>query len=324
MEINDIGYFPLAYYEDFLKFIHDNREHIEVITYDDLIWGDDYDYENNYPTEKRNWDMSMSNGLRDQNKIYVLIQHDVDAQPHRTSAALELEKKFNIKSCNMLFNKRVNRRHLQSTGELIFDEDGYDINHIEWKKYEDLGFNFCYHANSFEQSDFDITRSMETFEKDVCALRKFFDIKYFSPHGGARSSEGKSNNSLPIPDSLTESIRWVANGHTVRFDGVFSDGGPNSKGRDPSTRDLKDFVAKWQKGKRYRVLTHPQYYAKVCGRSERLMEAEWYRKMLDCYYKKGGGYWEGLSLSLTPPVTDKKIIKQSRVKKLVNKLFGKS
>lgn len=285
------GYFPISYYEGFLDFLYKNRSIIEIITYDDLDWGEDFDYRNNYPLEWKRWKDNLKNGVLDKNKIYVLLQHDVDANPERTDKILSLEDSFNCKSCNMLFNKRVKRRTLQSTGKLEFDEEGYQINYPKWKEFENKGFIFCYHANSFEQSNFDYEKSLITFSNDVFHLRKMFSINYYSPHGGARSPSGESNNSLSIPVDLEKSIRWVANGHTVRFDGVYSDGGPNSKNRDPSKRDLKDFVATWELGRRYRVLTHPQYYFEPCGISERLNEAGWYREMQHCYNVLRGDYW---------------------------------
>ena len=291
------GYFPIAYYVDFLKFLHKYKSLIEVITYDDLEWGDDYNFEENYPKELLCWKAKLKNGELDKNKIYVLIQHDVDRSPELTQNVMEAEKQYGIRSNIMLFNRRVDRRHLQNTGDLLFDHEGYRIDIDRWKHFQKERFVFGYHANPFEQAGFDKEKALDIFESDVNMLRKIFYIQYFSPHGGARSPDGESNNSLTIPDAFKKNIRWVANGHTVRFDGVFSDGGPNSPKRDPSKRDLKDFVATWKPGGRYRVLTHPQYYCNPCHISERLNEAAWYREMQSSYSSGSQDYWGDACIS---------------------------
>jgi hypothetical protein len=288
---NRTGYFPFGYYEDFLRFLKEKESLIKIITYDDLEWGDDYNFTGNYPDEWARWKSKLKCGEVDDSKIYVLIQHDVDVSPELTQNAIEAERKYDIRSNIMMFNRRVKRRHFQQTGELKFDSEGYVIDFEKWKKYEDEGFVFCYHANSFEQSGFNANKALEIFNQDVIDLRENFDIAYFSPHGGARSTNGESNNSLTIPEALQGSIRWVANGQTARFDGVYSDGGPNSINRDPSKRDLKDFVATWEPGKRYRVITHPQYYCDPWGKSDRLNEACWYREMQESYSSGKASYW---------------------------------
>ena len=292
MKNDQAGYFPFGYYEGFLKFLYNNRDCIEIITYDDFLWGEDYNVEENYPDEWRRW-KSKTKGDK---KIYVLLQHDVDRLPLLTERAMHAELKYGLKSNIMMFNRRVQRRHLQSTGEVLFDSEGYTIDVKSWRPLEEQGFVFCYHANAFEQSNFDVEKARSIFEKDVSQLREKFNIRYFSPHGGARSSDGKSNNSLEIPDSLKNSIRWVANGHTARFHGSFSDGGINSKSRDPNLRDLRDFVRTWEKGKRYRVLTHPQYYADDYEPSPRLSEAKWYRDMLHSYGHGDLSCWDDVFL----------------------------
>jgi len=296
------GYFPFQYYEGFLDYLDIYRNDIEVITYNDLEWGDDYNYLENYPDEWSRWKKSLRMGTRDATKVYVVIQHDVDSKPELTDMALEAEAIRQLRSNIMLFNNRVRRKHYQDTGEVTFDTK-YQIDFERWKDLAKDGFVFCYHANSFEQSGFDAARSMETFVHDVKELRTHFPIAFFSPHGGARSPEGKSNNSLSIPATLKKEIRWVANGHTPRFDGVFSDGGPNSLKRDPEARDLRDFVRTWKPGGRYRVLTHPQYYSPQCGSSPRLAEAHWYRELIAECKSKSYDSWAGVP----PPQSRKRI-----------------
>jgi len=289
------GYMPLEFLVDFLEFLHRNQETVEVITYDDLDLEGDSNYKESYPSEWENWNRQLRTGVRNPKKIYVILQHDVDARPERTMAILNEEQRLGIPSNVMLFHRRINRRHFQKTGELLYTE--YDLDMRALRRFQDKGFVFCYHCNAFERALFDVDKAMEIFEGDVNALRRHLDIRYFSPHGGPRSPEGKTSNSLPIPKSLQKSIRWVANRMTVRFNGFYSDGGPNSPKRDPSERDLRDFVRSWRPGNRYRVLTHPQYYHSPCGVSPRLSEAVWYNEVLDFYsMKRPGSVWDEVTL----------------------------
>jgi len=290
------GYFPFKYLIDFLEFLHKNRNLVEIITYRDMIWGDDFDYINSYPEEYKAWNYQLKKGLRDKGKIFVLLQHDVDKIPERTINLLREEKRLEVPSNIMIFNRRINRRHLQKTGELIYKE--YDLDHEYLRHLQDVhGFVIGYHSNAFSRALFDIDKAEHIFKEDVRSLRRKFDIQYFSPHGGARGPDGLSNNCVPVPEALENSIRWVNNKFTARFDGNYSDGGINSPKRDPEKRDIRDFVRKWQRGKRYRILLHPQYYHTSWTPSPRLVGTEWYDKLLELYLSENGSSaWDGVSI----------------------------
>lgn len=284
------GYFPQEFFVDFLRFLRQNDDVIQVITYDDLPWEEDYDYEKSYIDEYKRWKKQA-----DPEKIYVLLQHDVDSSPYRSMAILKEEEKLGIPSNSMIFNKRINRRHLKKTGELLYTE--YDLDFELMKRLQDEhGFVFGYHNNAFEQSLYDDQLAEEIFIKDVEELRKKLQIKYFSPHGGAASPDGKNNKDMDLPEKLKNEIRWVANRFTVRFDGVYSDGGINSANRDPKKRDLRDFVRTWKRGKRYRVLTHPQYYHTPCEPSPRMKGTEWYDDLLLHYENSDVSVWDDVTI----------------------------
>lgn len=285
------GYIPFKYYSDFLKFLSSNKN-IEVITYDDFDWGEDFDYENSYLSEFKSWSRKIKEGDLDKDKIYVLIQHDVDTAPERTLAVLREEERFSIRSNVMFFNKRVDRRYYQKTNILRYTD--YEIDFDEYNRLQEKGFVFGYHSNALDQAFFDNKKAQKIFEEDVAVLSEKLNsqIRYFSPHGGLKSPAGFTNNSLPVPESLKGQIRWVANRRTVRFKASYSDGGINSLSRDPSKRDLRDFVRSWCPGNRYRVLTHPQYYTSPCGRSPRLSGVSWYEDVLSAYSSGyGGSVW---------------------------------
>jgi hypothetical protein len=301
------GYFPFEYFVDFLKFLRENNDIIKIITYDDLPWDGDYNYVSNYPQEYRNWRNQLKNGIRDDQKIYVLLQHDVDSAPERTMAILREEERLGIPSNVMIFNRRINRRHLQETGELIYTDYKLDYDYLR-QLQEKSGFVIGYHSNAFEQVLFEKKRALEIFENDINALRKYFNVRYFSPHGGTRSPEGSSNNILPIPESLKYSIRWIHNRKNVCVDGEYSDGGINSPKRNPAKRDLRDFVRKWERGKRYRILIHPQYYHTPWKLSPRLTGTPWYDNLLNFYAsKKNGTAWEGVHLNISQKSVNSKI-----------------
>jgi hypothetical protein len=276
------GYFPLEYFVDFLRFLHDHKDIIEIITYDDLAWGDDYDYNSNYNQEYKSWQREIKAGTRDETKIYVLLQHDVDRLPERTLDILKVEAEYSIPSNVMIFHRRISRRHYQKTGELLYTD--YELDYTLLRQLQDeAGFVIGYHSNAYDRSLFDVEKALHIFEEDVAALRRYFNIRYFSPHGGLRDPRGQSNNTLPIPPSLSHSIRWVANNKTARFTASYSDGGINSAKRNPEGRDLRDFVKNWKPGHRYRVLTHPQYYHTPCHPSPRLAGTPWYDQLLEFY-----------------------------------------
>ncbi len=290
------GYFPFRYVVDFLEFLHKNRDLVKIITYRDMAWGGDFDYINSYPEEYKTWSYQLKKGLRDKGKIFVLLQHDVDMVPERTINLLREEERLELSSNIMIFNRRINRRHLQKTGELLYTE--YDIDHDYLRHLRDEhDFVIGYHSNAFGRALFDMEKAEGIFEEDVGSLRKKFDIQYFSPHGGAKSPDGLSNNCVPVPEALKNSIRWVNNKFTPYFDGNYSDGGINSPLRDPEKRDLRDFVKKWKRGMRYRILLHPQYYHSPWTPSPRLAGTEWYDRLLEfCSSENGGSTWDGVSI----------------------------
>lgn len=290
------GYFPFRYVVDFLEFLYKNRDLVKIITYRDMVWGGDFDYINSYPEEYKTWRYQLKKGLRDKGEIFVLLQHDVDMVPERTVNLLREEERLEVPSNIMIFNRRINRRHLQKTGGLLYTE--YDIDHDYLRHLQDEhNFVIGYHSNAFGRALFDVEKAEEIFEEDIGSLRRKFDIQYFSPHGGARSPDGLSNNCVPVPEVLKNSIRWVNNKFTLRFDGNYSDGGINSHLRDPEKRDLRNFVKKWKRGKRYRILLHPQYYHSSWIPSPRLAGTEWYDRLLEFYSSENGGSaWDGVSI----------------------------
>ena len=245
MPDKDFGRFPPEYLDEAVCYLTE----FEVLTYDDLDWDDDNDYVHGFPREYDNWKL-----FREPEKVYVILQHDVDMFPERTLRVLELEADLGVKSNVMLFRDYHDRASLQIKGELVFEEYLTDAVIKGFQRFEKLGFVIGYHCNTYEQSGFDVGRAQDKAEGDVEYLRQFFRIKYYSPHGGVRDSNDKSNYILTPPAGL----RWVNNYHGITCDGFYSDSLLFRENIRP-----KDYLETCEPGKRYQVLTHPQHYHEV-------------------------------------------------------------
>jgi hypothetical protein len=122
----------------------------------------------------------------------------------------------------------------------------------------------------------------EIFREDVSALRVHHPIRFFSPHGGVPTADGRNNTSIEVPVDMGDLI-WVHNRNSASFKATYSDGGINNRARDPEMRDLINFVRRMKPGNRYRILTHPQYFCSVYREAPVLAESPWYREVLGHY-----------------------------------------
>ncbi len=289
---------PFEYILGFLQFLKKNDEIIEVITYEDLPWGDDYGYEKSYQLEFKNWKQQLASGERDKNKIYVLLQQDVDSFPQRSMAVMNEQAKLGIFSTFMIFNKGSVNRRKYSEGILELTSYPLDFSTMEYLERE-KGFVFGYHCNAFEKALFDREKALQIFEEDVKLLRQYFKVNYFSAHGGVKGPNGELNRDLGIPSSLNLDIRWVHNGGTPIFDGNYSDGGWGSSTYGLRDRDIRSFVATWKQGNRYRVLTHPQYYNTPCTPADFYVGQLWHDEIINYFIENpGSSVWEDFKLSL--------------------------
>ena len=103
------------------------ERNIEVITYSELDFGDDFDFEKSYFSEWENWRDSMKNGVRDPEKIYVILQHDVDDSPERTHRLLRVQEDLGVRSNVMIFNRPVNRGKLAKDGIVEYVDYPLDL-----------------------------------------------------------------------------------------------------------------------------------------------------------------------------------------------------
>lgn len=277
------AYFPQRYLLDFFDYLKAHSDKYNVITYDDIPIQDPKDEEENYIGEFKNWVTTVGRTEKGRDKAHVLIQYDIDSRPERANSLLKSSHHDDIPANVMLFRDRIDRKHFKKTGELRFTEYDFDMALLQERMKQN--FVMGYHTNAYEKSEHNMDRAVEIFNDDMTYFHENFGVKYFSAHGGVPGPDGKNNNGLPFDPRWTEKSVWVHNGRTLRFQGYFSDGGHNSKARDPKDRDLRDFVAGMEPGKRYRMLLHPQYYADNNTRSERFSGTPWYDEMMDSYLK---------------------------------------
>ena len=272
------AYFPRRYVTDFFRFLQKHETDLEVLTYADLPWGDDWDFAGGYPAERKAWEAQLASGERDPNKAYILLQYDADSFPERSMELLREPTQALCPANVMIFNKRIDRRRLKLTGELAYTD--YDLDDGLLDSLCRQHFVVGYHMNVHEQALFDMDRALKIFDQDVRELSERFPIKFFSAHGGVPGPDGRNNNGIPFHSDWQKKLRWVHNGHSPKFHSQFSDGGHNSPKLDPANRDLRDFVRKFKPGNRYRILLHPQYYSDTPLPSERYSGTAWYDEMM--------------------------------------------
>jgi hypothetical protein len=277
---NLTAYIPFGYLRDFIDFLADNPDLFQILTYDDLMWQNEPAVNGAYPGERKAWDRAMREGRLDPDKIYILIQHDVDSRPELTFNLLKHEAARGIRSNIMIFNRLLDRKKL-AAGELEYLPYKLDFDFL--RKLREQGFVVGYHANAYEQSRYDTRRALEIFRQDIEELRRQFPIRYFSAHGGVPGPGGLNNADLPLPGEMLDGLIWVHNPVTPYFRLGYSDGGINSV-RDLTQLDLRNFVRQWRPGNRYRVLIHPQYYHTTCKPGSRLRGTQWYEEVWAAYH----------------------------------------
>lgn len=269
------GYFPFEYLRHLLHYLKNNNQ-FEIITYDDLSWQEEDSPLEFYPNEYKNWVKKA-----DRNKIYILLQHDVDFLPEKTHNLLEEELQCDIKSNVMIFNKRLDRPKLKEN-ELLFTN--YEIDKNLLKKCEKRGFIVGYHNNAVEQALYNLQNAEKIFKNDVGELKKSFNIKYFSAHGGVPNNEKINNTSMHY--KYDRKLLWVHNKISVKFEKTYSDGGINGKNTNPDERSLVSFLNNMKCGKRYRILLHPQYYDNNVKMNKNIENEVWYKNIIQFDYTK--------------------------------------
>lgn len=289
------AYFPRRYLTDFFEFLKANSSTFQVVTYADLLLDQDRDYESNYTAEYRAWRRSIRLSLRNRRKIFVLLQYDVDSRPERSMDLLRTPEHEGIPANVMIFNRRISRPKLRDEGELVYTD--YELDHDLLQRLERQGSQIAYHCNAMEQAKFDMAKALEIFDSDVRQLSQRYNIRFFSAHGGVRGPCGEANRTIEFHPDWVDKLRWVHNGHTVRFNGSLSDGSHHSGKIAPENRDLRDFVRTFKSGNRYRILLHPQYYDTNPRQSRSYSGTTWYDELLQSSRDpQGPSLWSGVDI----------------------------
>jgi hypothetical protein len=304
------AFFPRTYITELFRLINENTDKVQCITYNDFCWDDDVGYEGGYPDEWRRWQDKKRNGQIDANKIYLVVQYDVDARPERTMDLLREPLHQAIPANIMIFAKRPNRSLLADARRVEYTD--YDLDDPLLRYWQSRGSLIGYHFNAFECAGWNAERAQEIFVEDVARLRSRFTIDFCSAHGGVPDTEGRNNNSLYVPDAMRPSLRWVHNKYSPKFNGQFSDGGHLKSKISPNQRDIRDFVKSWRPGGRYRLLIHPQYYDHDFVASPSYSGTPWYDDLISVASEKKSPATP-LGYSLSPPDDGGKLSQVKRV-----------
>lgn len=189
----------------------------------------------------------------------VLLHYDVDARPDITTEVLRTHIECRVPANVMVFRRKIFDWKLKREGVVEFDE--YELDYATLEDFQNIGGVIGYHCNAFDQSGGDEARALEIFADDVRELRRNFDIRIVSMHGGHVTPDGKCNATLPVDQLLAEfGLCWVHNGRSVYFHANWADGSAsNPRYRAESSNPL-DFILSTKPGQRTRLLFHPQYY----------------------------------------------------------------
>lgn len=265
--------FRREHYRHLLRKLLD-RGDVQFITYNDLAWQQSDDHRVGYPAEWSAWNRELASGKRDKKNVYILIQHDADSGPTQTIDMMNLEAQYGIVSSAMIFR----RWRGDSFGDTLND---YPIDYERLQTFEKMGFVIGYHCNAFQNAGFDSETVFSLFLEDVSLLRKQFNIKYFSPHGG-QTRDGLGNASFDYLSATRIDLKHVHNSASPRFSSTYTDGGLFKRLLDrPNELDFIAWCDQLTPGRRYRMLIHPQYWSDENFVINNLFRANWYRRLIN-------------------------------------------
>lgn len=279
---------PFAFIAAFIARLS-RRDDVQFITYDDLCWSDDLDYEHGYPVEWAAWKNGCKTGKIDAEKIHILLQHDTDGGPGETLRLANYEAERGVRSTIMTFVNWRGREYLWESLEELPELRPYSMDWQGLKELENKRFGIGYHCNAMHNAAFDADLAYELFASDIAALRRNFSISYFSPHGGRRGPNGETNNSLNYPAVCGTDARWIYNRYAPHFHGAYSDGGLTARIAAGTAVDPRIWLGSLQPGRRYRTLIYAQHYAdnfKFVA-ADASTVAPWYLRFVELAHAKG-------------------------------------
>ena len=110
-----------------MRMLTEPERNIEVITYSELDFGDDFDFEKSLFLRMGELARLDEKWSSDPEKIYVILQHDVDDSPERTHRLLRVQEDLGVRSNVMIFNRLVNRGKLAKDGIVEYVDYPLDL-----------------------------------------------------------------------------------------------------------------------------------------------------------------------------------------------------
>jgi len=190
----------------------------------------------------------------------ILLQYDIDARPDVAADLMKTHIECGVPGNAMIFRTKIFDWKLKREG-IVEVDDNYDLDIPTMQAFQDMGGVIGYHCNAFDQAGGNVEQAIEIFHEDVAELRKTFDIKFFSMHGGFVAPDGGCNARLDVAPYLKDlGLTWVHNGHSLYFHSNWADGSASNPIYRNESNDALDFILSTGVGQRSRLLFHPQYY----------------------------------------------------------------
>lgn len=182
----------------------------------------------------------------------IILMHDCDSGPSETVQILDYETKHGIVSTTSVFARIRDKSGLKS----------YPIDFSQLVHSQKAGSCFTYHCNAWENTNFDESLLSDYVNTDVRLLiDSGLDIRFFSPHGGRPSPDGRNNNSFFYPQIFNKPLLWTHN-RFAPSGKRYSDGGFMVRLlKGEMGTDLRNYLISCAVvPNRIFILLHPQYY----------------------------------------------------------------
>lgn len=299
--LSPVGILPFEYIQSFYEMLV-KSDMVNFLDFNDLKFSPDQDIQTEQGLSvlfKDEYQLWRKKSLRDigSQKLNLFIQHDSDNGPKETEYLCMFEGELGIKSTTAIFCREINKNNIVSS---------YDINYALLKRLQDeKNMCFAYHCNAGELASYDEAKIANVFNEDVEFLHsQGFNIRFFSPHGGIRSSSGLNNYCFFYPSFSRRRLIWTHN----KFgpSGIrYSDGAALGRLKRSDVKiDLRQFlITNLSTGyrpltRRYFLLLHPQYYfAKNSKVAEPYFsDNPWLEEFWELYsQKRTAEYWKPVS-----------------------------
>lgn len=217
----------------------------------------------------------------DVQKISYVLLHDCDGAPFKSIKVLQKEEKLGIRSTLSVYAT------MGETGKR--NPEIFPIDYEKLKYFQDQGFVISYHCNIATQPDFSPHKIWDMFNSDVDFLcSKGLDIRFYSPHGGPKSPEGKHNYEYFWAGHSRRRLISTHNPYAINGR-YYSDGGLKA------SSDMRTFLQETLPGDRNLILLHPIYYgAKSEERAKKYFKTHgWIADYWQCVEKGNtADYWK--------------------------------